>query len=98
MRDGGNAGYPMCGDYGGPWIRWSVIRGNSLTGISLAAINTTAPGETPHCAQVNVVNTQTDPSLATTDIVTEHQHYSCSSEFTPGATSLGSNCAHCVVR
>ena len=88
----------MCGDYGGPWIRWSVIRGNSLSGISLAAINTTAPGETPHCAQVNVVNTQTDPSLATTDIVTEHQRYTCSSGFTPGATSLGSNCVHCVVR
>ena len=97
LRDGGNAGYPMCGDYGGPWIRWSVIRGNSLSGISLAAINTTAPGETPHCAQVNVVNKQTDPSLATTDVVTEHQHYTCSSGFTPGATSV-SNCAHCVVR
>ena len=56
----------------------------------------------PHCAkcggaQVNVVNKQTDPSLATTDVVTEHQHYTCSSGFTPGATSV-SNCAHCVVR
>ena len=67
---------------GGPWIRWSAA--------SLPP-SRTAPRSTSSTSRRT-------PSLATTDIVTEHQLYSCSSGFTPGATSLGSNCAHCVVR
>lgn len=96
LRDGGGH-YPMCGDYMGPWIRWSVVRNNAIGGASLAMINATQPGELTECANV-AVDTVTPQNLNTSDVVAEHQVYSCPSEFKPASTDLGHACAHCVER
>eukprot|EP00756_Hemistasia_phaeocysticola_P053707 Hpha_TRINITY_DN29665_c0_g1::TRINITY_DN29665_c0_g1_i1::g.165290::m.165290 len=96
LRDGG-ANYLACGGYTGPWIRWSVIRRNSLSGVSLASINTTLPGERTACSSV-VLLTRADRQFNTTDVVAEHQAYDCPSQYAPGGTDLGETCGHCVER
>ena len=42
LADSLNAREYQCAAYGGPWVAWSVIRDNSMGGISLAARNGSA--------------------------------------------------------
>ena len=54
-----------CAAYGGPWVRWSVIRGNHLAGISKAAWNeSTATNSRPYCAGVSLFNQFPDDAVA----------------------------------
>jgi len=89
---------PRYGGFGGPWLRWLALRGNSLSGISLAAINATAPGEKPACAGIMLTNTGSHavPSRKSTDIVAEHQRFSCPPEGKPVGVDFGHSCEHCV--
>merc|ERR1712232_22025 len=89
---------PRYGGFGGPWLRWLVLRGNSLSGISLAAINATAPGEKPVCAGITLTNTGSHavPSRKSTDIVAEQQRFSCPPEGKPVGVDFGHYCEHCV--
>lgn len=41
LNDGADNHEPECRDYTGPWVRWSVIRANVFSGVSLAAKNAT---------------------------------------------------------
>ena len=87
--------YAACGGYSGPWVRWAVVRRNALSGVSLASINATLPGDRPACSNVSLVNGAA--ATPTTDVVAEHQSYRCPSRYEPGGTNVGA-CAHCVVR
>ncbi len=95
LRDGGG-NYFACGGYQGPWVRWSVVRRNALSGVSLASKNATAPGEIASCAGVSVHNGH--PKQKSLDVVVEHTALSCPREYSAGTVDLGANCAHCVVR
>ena len=95
LRDGGGS-YFACGGYQGPWVRWSILRRNTLSGVSLASVNATLPGDVPSCAGVTVVNSHV--AMSTTDVVAEHQTYACPASYHPATTKLGEACAHCVER
>ena len=85
-----------CGELRGPWVRWVALRGNTISGVSLAAQNASrTAGQTAGCGSVVVAlaNNPEPPS----DVVAEHQTYSCPGEFRPGATNL-SICDHCRSR
>lgn len=65
----------QCAAYVGPWIRWSVVRSNTLTGVSDAARNVSAStGKLPTCASVNLYSNKAYPSTA---IVAEQNVFAC---------------------
>ena len=103
LADSLNSHESPCAAYGGPWIAWSVVRDNSMGGISLAARNgsaTAGHGALPCCAAVTVfgvANAVTGTS--TSDVVGEHNVFECP----PGGnrSTAGYNfehCEHCVER
>merc|ERR1711934_1308036 len=59
-----------CRGFGGPWVAWSTIRNNTLTGISDAARNISA-GSAPRCAAVTVFGGGSPPTGYTSDVVAE---------------------------
>ena len=79
MAPSGEGG--ACAAYGGPWIRWSVIRANSMSGISQASLNESAKtGQPPSCAAVSIFSSgyQYPPkggSEATSDVVAEQNNF-----------------------
>jgi hypothetical protein len=99
LRDSYNTGERECAKFGGPWVRWAVIRGNDISGISKASFNATMPGNKPNCGAITVFGTasKVDPADSTSDIVAEGNRFSCP----PGGnqTSVGDSlmqCSHCV--
>ena len=70
-----------CAAYGGPWVRWSVIRANALSGISQASLNESAKtGAPPACAAVSIFSSgYTYPpkggSESTSDVVAEQNMF-----------------------
>ena len=70
-----------CSAYGGPWVRWSVIRANSMSGISQASINSSARnGQPPDCAAVSIFSSgylypPKGGSEATSDVVAEQNQF-----------------------
>ena len=101
-----------CAAYGGPWVRWSVIRNNSMGGISQASLNQSAKtGQPPSCAGVSLFNAlyQLHSEEGTTsDIVAEQNAFECPANGMQNASGYhlvldggkGSDgfCSNCVVR
>jgi hypothetical protein len=79
MAPSGEGG--ACAAYGGPWVRWSVIRANSLSGISQASLNESAKTEqAPVCAAVSIFSSGYEyppngGSEATSDVVAEQNDF-----------------------
>ena len=79
MAPSGEGG--ACAAYGGPWVRWSVIRSNSLSGISQASLNESAKTEQPPvCAAVSIFSSgykypPVGGSEATSDVVAEQNEF-----------------------
>jgi len=91
-----DSGEAQCAAFVGPWVRYAVIRANSVGGISEAA-KFASHGTTLHpaCAGIRAVSS----GLASTDVVAEQNSFSCP----PGGNASTSgyslaNCDHCVAR
>ena len=81
------------------WVRWVVLRGNAISGVSLAAQNATRPaGQPAGCGSVVVNDAVANRPQHTSDVVAEHQTYGCPAGFLPGGTNLTSRCDHCRTR
>eukprot|EP00039_Didymoeca_costata_P014725 m.240925 g.240925 ORF g.240925 m.240925 type:complete len:416 (+) comp16083_c1_seq25:254-1501(+) len=96
IKDNGESTEPQCKDYPGPWIRWLIVRQNAFSGVSEAAKNVSASSGMPaNCASsVSIAH----PNVPSTDIVMEHDTFSCPpGNYTAGGYRMG-NCSHCVVR
>ena len=88
-----------CAAYGGPWVRWSAIRGNTMGGISQAALNQSA--ESPACAAVSLFNSPAAGAqqAVTSDIVAEQNAFECPER--GNSSSAGYHmpiCDSCLVR
>ena len=70
-----------CAAYGGPWVRWSDIRNNTMSGISQASLNESAKTRTaPSCASVSLFHsgfTKGSGQELTSDIVAEQNTFVC---------------------
>jgi hypothetical protein len=103
MAPTGEAG--ACAAFGGPWIRWSVIRKNALSGLSQASLSATAEtGEPPVCAAVSIFSSgyvypPKGGSESPSDVVAEQNVFECPASGAQNSSGykLG-NCQACVSR
>ena len=92
-------GHPewQCASYFGPWIRWSVIRANTLGGISVSAKKLSGKTKTPLvCASVRLLS---DAALPSSGVVAEQNSFQCPPQGNQSSAgySLGP-CDGCVER
>jgi hypothetical protein len=99
LHDSGPTTEWECSKYRGPWVAWSVVRANSLTGISKAARLHLAAGQKPQCASVVVLG-ERNPATGrgTSDIVGEQNVFDCPEGGNSSMPYNFSQCQHCMVR
>ena len=88
---------PQCRTFHGPWIRWSVVRRNTIDGISEAARNTTTNAtQLPPCGQI--VQSNVNEGFPSTDIVLEANSVHCPAggQLPGGNTTVLTACDHCI--
>ena len=103
MKPSGEDG--ACAAYGGPWIRWSVIRANQMSGTSQAALHDSAKtGGPPACAAVSIFSSgyvypPKGGSESPCDVVAEQNVFSCPTSGLQNSSGyhLG-NCQACIRR
>ena len=87
------------GGYGGnvSWVRWAVVRRNTISGISAASL--AANATSPVCGNVGVRGGD-NGKMASTDVIAEHNLLSCLAPRVPlwGAGGNVYDCTHCVTR
>jgi len=83
------------GWFSGPWVQWIVLRRNSFAGVSqLARHDAKQAGTTPRCGAV----VQRAFKIGnTTDLVAEHQQFSCPAGALKGGYDVV-GCDHCAIR
>ena len=79
---------PQCAAFKGPWIRWSVVRRNSLSGYS----NVSAPNHA--CANLTLIISDQSAG-GSTDVVAERTTFACPEGGFGGHYSMV-GCEHCV--
>ena len=83
------------GEFPGPWIQWSVVRRNTMAGVSdLARHDANASGVPVRCASFAL---RAAPSANTSDLVAEHQTFRCESGAVAGSYDV-SGCDHCTIK
>ena len=87
----------QCAAYVGPWIRWTVVRSNTIAGISDAARNVSAAtGKLPACGAVTLMSNGDYPSTA---VVAEQNVFHCPPEAQQNSSGYHFGpCAGCVER
>lgn len=90
-----------CATYGGPWVRWSVIRSNTLSGISQASLNESEKTHSaPSCAAVSLFHSgPTAGNELTSDIVAEQNVFECPASGLQNSSGYHlDGCQACVTR
>ena len=77
------------------WIHWSIVRRNTISGISQAALS--ANRTHPQCGGVRVAGGMPGPkAIASTDVIVEHNSLECPSSGVAWGTEISPGCEHCV--
>ena len=87
------------GWFHGPWLQWATVRRNRFAGVSeLAKYDARRANATAARCGALVLRAGTGRSgQNTTDLVAEHQVYSCPAGMLPGGTDVV-GCDHCGLR
>lgn len=85
--------------YPGPWLRAAVVRRNAISGISdVARFQANASNASaPRCGSVaQAASPKGGPNSS--DVVAEHQEFSCPPGMLAGGGNNLTKCDHCLVR
>ena len=98
LSKGGEGG--ACAAFGGPWVRWSVIRANIMSGISQASLNESLKNKVqPACAAVSIFATGYPEGQGSSDIVAEQNVFECPATGLQNSSGYHmGNCQACVRR
>jgi len=77
------------------WLHWSVVRRNTIAGVSQAALSINR--SSPLCGGIRVTGGFVGP-MASTDVIAEENAFDCPSQGVHVGTVVDPSCSHCVAR